>query len=409
MDIAIVGAGAAGCFAAVEIKRRMPHSRVTVYERGKRPLAKVAITGGGRCNLTNSFEGIPSVETAYPRGARLMKRLLKEFSHKDAFEWFENAGVKLTIQEDNCVFPVSQDAMEIVNTLLSLMHKHGVVIRTQRKVTKIATGGNEGYDVFTIDKEGKTNTESYNVVVVTTGGSPKISGLDMIQDLGFDIVTPVPSLFSLCLKNNPITELTGTVVENVTSSIVGTKIKAEGPLLITHWGLSGPSILKLSSYGARYLQECDYQTTIAINWFHKDNEASVCEQLTSLALNNQHKQLQNVYPQRFNSRLWSYLLHCSGLNPMLRWAELGRKGQNKLVATLTNQQFVIDGKNRFKEEFVTCGGVALGNINPSTLESKKYPGLYFAGEVLDVDAITGGFNLQAAWTMAFVVAKSCIK
>ena len=163
MDIAIVGAGAAGCFAAVEIKRRMPHSRVTVYERGKRPLAKVAITGGGRCNLTNSFEGIPSVETAYPRGARLMKRLLKEFSHKDAFEWFENAGVKLTIQEDNCVFPVSQDAMEIVNTLLSLMHKHGVVIRTQQKVTKIATGGNEGYDVFTIDKEGKTNTESYNV------------------------------------------------------------------------------------------------------------------------------------------------------------------------------------------------------------------------------------------------------
>ena len=338
-----------------------------------------------------------------------MKRLLKEFSHKDAFEWFENAGVKLTIQEDNCVFPVSQDAMEIVNTLLSLMHKHGVVIRTQQKVTKIATGGNEGDDVFTIDKEGKTNTESYNVVVVTTGGSPKISGLDMIQDLGFDIVTPVPSLFSLCLKNNPITELTGTVVENVTSSIVGTKIKAEGPLLITHWGLSGPSILKLSSYGARYLQECDYKTNIAINWFHKDNEASVCEQLTSLALNNQHKQLQNVYPQRFNSRLWSYLLHCSGLNPMLRWAELGRKGQNKLVATLTNQQFVIDGKNRFKEEFVTCGGVALGNINPSTLESKKYPGLYFAGEVLDVDAITGGFNLQAAWTMAFVVAKSCIK
>lgn len=409
MDIAIVGAGAAGCFAAVEIKRRMPHSRVTVYERGKRPLAKVAITGGGRCNLTNSFEGIPSVETAYPRGARLMKRLLKEFSHKDAFEWFENAGVKLTIQEDNCVFPVSQDAMEIVNTLLSLMHKHGVMIRTQQKVTKIATGGNEGYDVFTIDKEGKTNTESYNVVVVTTGGSPKISGLDMIQDLGFDIVTPVPSLFSLCLKNNPITELTGTVVENVTSSIVGTKIKAEGPLLITHWGLSGPSILKLSSYGARYLQECDYKTNIAINWFHKDNEASVCEQLTSLALNNQHKQLQNVYPQRFNSRLWSYLLHCSGLNPMLRWAELGRKGQNKLVATLTNQHFVIDGKNRFKEEFVTCGGVALGNINPSTLESKKYPGLYFAGEVLDVDAITGGFNLQAAWTMAFVVAKSCIK
>ena len=400
MKIAIIGAGAAGCFAAIEIKRRCREAEVTVYESGRKALAKVAVTGGGRCNLTNSFSGVRSVETVYPRGARLMKRLLREFSHDDAYGWFESEGIRLTTQEDNCVFPVSQDAMEIVDKLLWLMRRHGVTLKTGHRVEKIIH--DEGYTVCF------SNGESVKAdkVVVTTGGSPKLSGLKMLDGLGLDIVEPVPSLFSFCLANHPITAMTGTVVEDVQTSIVGTKMKADGPLLITHWGLSGPAILKLSSYGARHLHDCNYKSKIAVNWFGSANEGEVMQQLSEMSIRHPQKQVQSVYPGRFNSRLWLYLLDCAGVRHDMRWAEMGKKSFNRMSAMLTNHVFDVTGKNKFKEEFVTCGGVALTNINPSTLECRHHPGLYFAGEVLDVDAITGGFNLQAAWTMAYVVAKS---
>ena len=399
MKIAIIGAGAAGCFAAIEIKRRRPEAVVTVYESGRKALAKVAVTGGGRCNLTNSFGGVRSVEAVYPRGARLMKRLLREFSHEDAYQWFEREGIRLTTQEDNCVFPVSQDAMEIVDKLLWLMRRHGVGLKTGHRVERITHD-----DVYTLQFSNGESVEA-DKVVVTTGGSPKLSGLKMLDGLGLDIVDPVPSLFSLCLTNNPITCMTGTVVEDVHTSIVGTKMKAEGPLLITHWGLSGPAVLKLSSYGARLLHDCNYKAKIAVNWFGSANENEVMELLYEMSIRHPQKQVQSVYPDRFNSRLWLHLLACAGIRPEMRWAEMGRKSFNRMAAMLTNHIFDISGKNKFKDEFVTCGGVALSNINPSTLESRQHPGLYFAGEVLDVDAITGGFNLQAAWTMGYIVAK----
>lgn len=400
MKIAIIGAGAAGCFAAVEIKRRLPEAMVVVYEGGSKALAKVAVTGGGRCNLTNSFEGIKSVETAYPRGARLMKRLFKVFSHEDAYSWFEKEGVRLTTQEDHCVFPASQDAMEIVNKLLYLMRRNGVVVKTGYRVERISHE-----DKYRLEFSRHENDEA-DVVVVTTGGSPKRAGLRMLDDLGIEIVDPVPSLFSFCLTNHPITQMMGTVVEEVQTAIVGTKIRAEGPLLITHWGLSGPAVLKLSSYGARYLHDCDYKTKIAVNWYGGANENEVMEDICRLASRNPQKQVQSVYPERFNSRLWLYLLDCAGIRHGMRWAEMGRKSFNRMAALLTNHVFDVTGKNKFKEEFVTCGGVALSNINPSTLECRGHQGLFFAGEVLDVDAITGGFNLQAAWTMGYVVAKN---
>lgn len=400
MKIAIIGAGAAGCFAAVEIKRRLPEAMVVVYEGGSKALAKVAVTGGGRCNLTNSFEGIKSVETAYPRGARLMKRLFKVFSHEDAYSWFEREGVRLTTQEDHCVFPASQDAMEIVNKLLYLMRRNGVVVKTGYRVERISHE-----DKYRLEFSRHENDEA-DVVVVTTGGSPKRAGLRMLDDLGIEIVDPVPSLFSFCLTNHPITQMMGTVVEEVQTAIVGTKVRAEGPLLITHWGLSGPAVLKLSSYGARYLHDCDYKTKIAVNWYGGANENEVMEDICRLASRNPQKQVQSVYPERFNSRLWLYLLDCAGIRHGMRWAEMGRKSFNRMAALLTNHVFDVTGKNKFKEEFVTCGGVALSNINPSTLECRGHQGLFFAGEVLDVDAITGGFNLQAAWTMGYVVAKN---
>ena len=228
----------------------------------------------------------------------------------------------------------------------------------------------------------------------------------MYEKLGLDIVSPVPSLFSLNLeKNHPMTAWMGTVVNDVQARLVGTKLAAFGPLLITHWGVSGPAILKLSSYAARILAENDYKAQVAINWFGQANEAEVTSIITEIAEQNQKKLVSSVWPERFNNRMWCYLIDACGLRQDMRWGELGKKGLNKMVALLTNHTLNIVGKNKYKEEFVTCGGVALSNVNSSTLESKKHPHLYFAGEILDVDAITGGFNLQAAWTMGYVVAE----
>lgn len=403
MNVAIIGAGAAGCFAAIQIKRNNPKANVTVYEAGIKPLIKVAITGGGRCNLTNSFDGIRSLEEAYPRGARLLKRLFRTFDYKDVYQWFESEGVSLTTQEDECVFPVSQDAMEIVNTLVRLMRSLGVKLITRHRVAAIDHEAEEGEYLLTFSHGDVAKADA---VVVTAGGSPQVRGLEMYEKLGLEIVSPVPSLFSLNLeKNHPMTALMGTVVNDVQARLVGTKLSAFGPLLITHWGVSGPAILKLSSYAARILAENDYKAQVAINWFGQANEAEVTSIITEIAEQNQKKLVSSVWPERFNNRMWCYLIDACGLRQDMRWGELGKKGLNKMVALLTNHTLNIVGKNKYKEEFVTCGGVALLNVNSSTLESKKHPHLYFAGEILDVDAITGGFNLQAAWTMGYVVAE----
>lgn len=435
MKIAIIGAGAAGCFCAVELKRRMPSASVEVFEAGAKALAKVAITGGGRCNLTNSFEGISSLSAAYPRGDKLMKRLFRTFDQKSAWQWFENEGVKLVLQEDHCVFPASQDAMEIVNTLLARMRQAGVTLHTKRKVTGIFPRPDGGYTLSVAElskvqslrhaqlprgsvaelvegpmpqKYQRRDDRNFqaDIVVVTTGGSPELSGLGMLDDLELEIVPPVPSLFTLNLPGSPVRELMGTVVDNANASLVGTKLKAAGPLLITHWGMSGPAILKLSSYAARYLAEKEYSATLSVNWFGGLGEQDVRDRILSLSKDNPQKQILNSHPSELPSRLWNYLISKCGIREDARWAELGSKGMNRLVNTLINDEYQIRGKSRFKEEFVTCGGVALSNINLNTLESKNHPGLYFAGEVLDVDAITGGFNLQAAWSMGYTVARS---
>ena len=438
-----MGAGAAGCFCAVELKRRMPSASVEVFEAGAKALAKVAITGGGRCNLTNSFEGISSLSAAYPRGDKLMKRLFRTFDQKSAWQWFENEGVKLVLQEDHCVFPASQDAMEIVNTLLARMRQAGVVLHMRHKVSGINPCSDGRYELSIEDAEcsGRSLRQAQrpdslapesiisvpepvegpilqksqrldkhnclaDIVVVTTGGSPKLSGLGMLDGLDLEIVPPVPSLFTFNLPGSPVRELMGTVVENASASLVGTKFKASGPLLITHWGMSGPAILKLSSYAARYLAENEYSATLSVNWFGDAGEQDVRDIITALSKDSPQKQILNTHPSELPSRLWNYLISKCGIREDARWAELGSKGMNRLVNTLINDEYQIRGKSRFKEEFVTCGGVALSNINLNTLESKNHPGLYFAGEVLDVDAITGGFNLQAAWSMGYTVARS---
>lgn len=399
-QIAIIGAGAAGCFAAINIKRRLPSAQVTIYEAGTRPLAKLAVTGGGRCNLTNSFAAVTSLETVYPRGHRLMKRLLHEFSHDDAFRWFESEGVSLVTQDDNCVFPRSQNAMEIVSLLLRRCRELGIIIMTACRVTML-----EHADPIYIIRC-KERQFTAHTVVVATGGSPRPAGMEWLAALGLDIIAPVPSLFSLALDSRQLNTLSGTVVQDVTASLAGTKFRAGGPLLITHWGVSGPAVLKLSSLAARHLADHSYTGTLAINWLGDTTPAAAADMLRAMQAASPNKQLQNIYPNALNARLWAHLLAKAGLNPAARWSGMSSRQTNRLADTLTNDHYPIAGKNRHKDEFVTCGGIALSCLSPRTLECKTHPRLYFIGEATDVDAVTGGFNLQAAWTMAYVAAKS---
>lgn len=397
INIAIIGAGAAGCFCAVNLKRMMPEAGIAVYESGSKLLAKVAITGGGRCNLTNSFRQVRSVKSVYPRGEKLMKRALKEFSHDDTMSWFEGEGVRLVIQDDECVFPASQNAMEIVSTLTRLMRNLDIDLRLSARVSSITPCQEGGYMV---------GEERYDAVVVATGGSPRLSGLSFLDPLQLDIVPPVPSLFTFNVSDEALHQLMGTVVNDVSVKLTGTKLSAEGPLLITHWGLSGPAILRLSSYGARILAEKDYKMDVSVNWLGDMRESDALDMLLQMARNNPLKQLSSIYPEQLVQRHWTYLLTKSGLPADKRWQEMGPKQANRLASLLTNDIYHIEGKGAYKEEFVTCGGISLSDINISTLESKVHPQLYFAGEVLDVDAVTGGFNLQAAWSMGYACAKS---
>ena len=387
LKVAIIGAGAAGCFCAATLRELAPELPVTLFEAASKPLAKVAITGGGRCNLTNSFEGIRSLSEAYPRGERIMKRALQAFSQEDTLRWFEGRGVPCVLQPDHCWFPQSQDAMDIVRCLLNAAK--GTDIRLDTKVTSIQRGG--------------VNGEAFDFIVVTTGGAPK--GLPFLEGLGLELVPPVPSLFTFTVPDPALRSLMGLVVE-ASIGLAGTSFKAEGALLITDWGLSGPATLKLSSYAARHLAEKGYKGNIWVNWLNA-NENAVREQLQETASKNPQKQVSTTH--LLQARLWNHLLAKAGLRPDIRWAELGSKGLNRLVAILTADSYPLSGKSKFREEFVTAGGVALSNINPNTLECKQHPGLFFAGEVLDIDAITGGFNLQAAWSTGYVCAQSIVR
>ena len=410
MRVVIVGAGAAGCFCAVNLKRRCPDAEVVVLESKSKALAKVAITGGGRCNLTNSFLNIRSVKQAYPRGEKFMKRGLKVFSNEDTMEWFEREGVRLVVQEDQCVFPQSQDAMEIVNTLVRLMQRLGVKLLLNTRVTSLSVNADNN---FTINADTPTGENSFEAthVVVATGGSRQALPFPIISEKpcnndSIEVSTPVPSLFTFNISDSDLHALMGTVVENVTARLSGTKYQSDGAILITHWGLSGPAILKLSSYAARYLAECDYKAELSINWFGEEKEKEVLSALIILQMHNPQKQISTVYPRVFNQRHWLYIINKVGLATQKRWQEVGPKQMTRLASLLTNDSYAIAGKGQFKDEFVTCGGIALSCLNLNTLESKYFPNLYFAGEVTDVDAITGGFNLQAAWTMGYIVANS---
>ena len=391
MKTAIIGGGAAGFFLAVTLKEMMPEMDVTLFERGTRVLRKVAVSGGGRCNCTNSFEGISDLQAVYPRGHRLMKRLMKGFSQRDAFQWFEQHGVRLTTQADHCVFPQSQQSQTIIQCFEHYCRRYGVTVSTGVSIGSLA------------------ELAAYDFVCVTIGGQPHKEGLDWLAALGHEIVAPVPSLFTFNIDDAALRALMGTVVEQASAMIPATSFRASGPLLVTHWGMSGPAILRLSSYAARHLSDSGYQSALSVNWTDR-KENSVVEELQLIATANPQKMLANVRPFDLPQRLWSHLLEKSlAERAERRWADLSRKDLNRLVNTLTNDNYLISGRAPFKDEFVTCGGISLSSVNAATLESRTVPHLYFAGEVLDIDGVTGGFNFQAAWTTAHTVASAIVR
>ena len=396
--IAIIGGGAAGFFAAIRAREVNPEAEVIIYEKGNNPLAKVAVTGGGRCNLTNSFAAVKDLKKVYPRGDKLMKRLFKTFDYRDTYEWFERRGVPLVTQDDECVFPQSQSSQSIIDCLMNEAERLGVKVKTGHRLTEITPRDGR----LLLNFEGRPELVAASGVIVTTGGHPSLSSFDYLKRLGHEIVPPVPSLFTFNVGDKEFRDLMGTVGTNAQMSVVGESMRSEGPLLITHWGMSGPCTLRLSSYAARWASERNYRFRVAVNWVGESNCNSVVESLVKLASQHAARQMVNVHPYGLPARLWAYLLQKSGIPQERRWGELGRKGINRLMETLTNDIYTVEGKSRWREEFVTCGGVSLASINPNTLESKHVKGLYFTGEVTDVDAVTGGFNLQAAWTMGYV-------
>lgn len=403
--IAIIGGGAAGFFAAIRAREVNPDVDVVIYEKGKKPLAKVAVTGGGRCNLTNSFASVKDLKNVYPRGDKLMKRLFKTFDYRDTYEWFEHRGVPLVTQEDECVFPQSQSSQSIIDCLLKESSRLGVKVKTNYALDEITPQNGQ----LLLHFEGHSEPVAAERVIITTGGHPTLSSFDYLKRLGHEIIAPVPSLFTFNVTDQAFRELMGTVVANAQMSVVGERMHSEGPLLITHWGMSGPCVLRLSSYAARWASECNYRFRVAVNWVGERNYGLVAQSLGSLSAQQGARQLDNVHPFGLPSRLWTYLLQKSGIPPERRWGEIGRKGINRLTEILTNDVYTVEDKSRWRDEFVTCGGVALASISPNTLQSKHVDGLYFAGEVTDVDAVTGGFNLQAAWTMGYVAGENCAK
>ena len=392
MKTAVIGGGAAGFFLAINLKEMCPEMEVTIFEKSKRVLAKVEVSGGGRCNCTNSFAAVSDLSQVYPRGHRLMKRLFKTFDYRDAYDWFERHGVRLTTQPDECVFPMSQDSHTIINCFLAEARRHHIEIVTGQKITSL-------HDLAHFD-----------FIAVTTGGMPK-SGEFLIpqsDDTSGDpaVISPVPSLFTFSIDDAALRALMGTAVDDATVMIPGTGFKASGPLLVTHWGMSGPAILRLSSYAARELHDHHYQMPLAVNWTSR-KDPDILQELQTIISRHPQKQIATIRPFDLPSRLWAYLAEKTlGERARNRWQNLNKKELNRLVNALCNDSYQIAGRAAFKDEFVTCGGISLSAVNPHTLESKNLPNVFFAGEVLDIDGVTGGFNFQAAWTTAYTVAKS---
>jgi len=396
----VIGGGAAGFFCAVNAARLNPGLKVTIIEKSNKLLSKVKVSGGGRCNTTHACFEIPELIRKYPRGQNFIKKAFHWFNTNDTIKWFAERGVELKTEVDGRMFPVTDDSQTIINCLLKEADKYKVEIIMHCEVQSIELTGN-GFQLQTTNYKLQTN-----YICIACGGYPKSSMFDWLRKLGHTIEDPVPSLFTFNMPGNPITELMGVSVEKAGVKVMGTKLSEEAPLLITHWGMSGPAILRLSAWGARQLAEMNYHFTLLVNWLPDYREQDLRSDWQSFRDEYAGQKISNKNPFGLPNRLWSYLLSCSDIHADIRWAEIPSKEQNKLIKNLTAQEFSVKGKTTFKEEFVTCGGIKLNEIDPNTMQSKIQTGIFFAGEVMDIDGITGGFNFQHAWTSGWIAGKS---
>ena len=400
-QLIVIGGGAAGFFCAVNAARMDRSLKVAIIEKSNKLLSKVKVSGGGRCNVTHACFDIAEMSKRYPRGQHFVKKAFHQFFTTDTINWFEERGVKLKTEDDGRMFPVTDSSQSIIECLLKEANKYGVVIFMNKEVKDLSMVNGE----WAI---GLSNSEKLtaNFVCIASGGYPKSSMFDWLKKLGHSIEEPVPSLFTFNLPKHSITKLMGVSVEKAKIKIIGTKLDEEGPLLITHWGLSGPVVLRLSAWGARELKERNWEFGISVNWLPEFNEQSLREKFQGLRNTNASQKVINKNSFGLPSRLWEFFAEQSGIKNEWRWADLPSTEQNKFIKNLCSYECEVKGKTTFKEEFVTAGGIKLNEVDANTMMSKKVPDLFFAGEVLDVDGITGGFNFQNAWTSGFVAAKS---
>ncbi|MBX9781009.1 MAG: NAD(P)/FAD-dependent oxidoreductase [Chitinophagaceae bacterium] len=397
----VIGGGAAGFFCAVNAARIDPQLQVTILEKTDKLLSKVKVSGGGRCNTTHDCMEVPELIKKYPRGNYFVKKTFYQFAVTETVEWFKERGVSLHTEADGRMFPTTNSSQTIINCLLKETDKYGVAIKTKVEAKSIEKKDQQ----FVIST---TKGEAYvaDFICIATGGYPKEYMFDWIKAIGHTIVPPVPSLFTFNMPGHAITKLMGVSVPHAMIKITGSKLKQEGPVLITHWGLSGPAILKLSAWGARELADKQYQFSIIINWLGDTNEQALREHWTDYRTSYSTQKMYGKNPFALPNRLWEYFLGMAGIDEATKWAELKSAQQQRLIQLLVAHPFDIKGKTTFKEEFVTCGGISLQEIDPQTMMSKKMNNLFFAGEVTDVDGVTGGFNFQHAWTSGWIAARA---
>ncbi|WP_297337761.1 NAD(P)/FAD-dependent oxidoreductase [Algoriphagus sp.] len=401
MHIAVIGGGAAGFFAAVHAAK--PGNQVTIYEKTSKLLSKVRISGGGRCNVTHRPMEISKLVKNYPRGEKFLKRVFRHFDQEDTVNWFESRGVKLKIEEDGRVFPVSDNSSSIVDALLKEANNQGVLIQTGMNLNSIqlqSTGINLQFDQQTI---------RVDAVILATGGSPKSSGYHFLNGLSHQIASPIPSLFTFNTPSEPIRKLMGLSVPHAHVRFEASKLSYSGPLLITHWGISGPAVLKLSAFGADWLHEQKYEARAVINWNGNYKEMDYEDQLRNYQKAHPNRLVKNYPLFDIPARLWEHFLERAEIKDSDSFGNFSKKQLNKLVQNLFCYILTIKGKTTFKEEFVTAGGVDLSGIHPETMESRYHPNIYFSGEVLNIDGITGGFNFQAAWSTGYLAGISSIR
>jgi predicted Rossmann fold flavoprotein len=402
LTIIVIGAGAAGFFGAITCANTYPNTQVILLEGGCQPLTKVRISGGGRCNVTHNCFDPAQLINYYPRGSKALRGAFTRFQPQDTIAWFESQGVKLKTEADGRMFPITDNSETIVKCLLNAATKAGVQLRTQAFVTAVKKLDN----YFEIELKSGEIIKG-DRVLIATGSNPL--GYRWAKSLGHTIEPPIPSLFTFNIKDKRLEGLAGISIDNGMVRLLNTgkkPLQQIGPVLITHWGLSGPAILKLSAFGARILQENHYQMSLLVNWVYPKNAEEVKQDLLKIKEEHLRKNIANFSPVNLSKRLWQRFLEISEIEPQKKWSEISQKNLTNLINELTQSCYKIGGKGVFKEEFVTCGGVKLKEIDFKTMESQICPHLYFAGEVLDIDGVTGGFNFQSAWTTGWLAGKS---